>query len=79
MDSTGTDGDEDRQHSHVVELVAATEPSDLASEDQITPLLTQSDKPKINIFTVSYPRRKANKVLRKSISLCICLYSVPNK
>ncbi|XP_071716609.1 uncharacterized protein [Rutidosis leptorrhynchoides] len=61
MDSTGTDGDEERQHSHVVELVASTEPSDSADEDQITPLLTQSDKPKINIFTVSYPRRKANK------------------
>lgn len=61
MDSTGIDDGEERQHSHVVELVASTEGSDSASEDQITPLLTQSDKPKINIFTVSYPRRKANK------------------
>ncbi|KAI7726831.1 hypothetical protein M8C21_006630, partial [Ambrosia artemisiifolia] len=39
------------------------EPSDSVTEDQITPLLIQSDnKPKVNIFTVSYPRRnKSNK------------------
>ncbi|KAI3815094.1 hypothetical protein L1987_14748 [Smallanthus sonchifolius] len=64
MNSTGTDGGgggQERELSHVVELVASTDGSDSASEDQITPLLVQSDKPKINIFTVSYPRRKANK------------------
>ncbi|KAJ0493728.1 putative EamA domain-containing protein [Helianthus annuus] len=66
MDSTSTDGreheqDRERELSHVVELVASPEPSDSVSEDQITPLLIQSDKPKINIFTVSYPRRKSNK------------------
>ncbi|KAI3712144.1 hypothetical protein L1987_70693 [Smallanthus sonchifolius] len=66
MNSTGTDGGgggggQERELSHVVELVASTDGSDLVSDDQITPLLVQSDKPKINIFTVSYPRRKANK------------------
>ncbi|KAI3525284.1 hypothetical protein L1887_03965 [Cichorium endivia] len=67
MDSTGVDGGgggvraEEPERPHVVELVAATEVSDSASEDQITPLLTQSDKPKLSIFTVSYPRRKTNK------------------
>ncbi|KAI3803568.1 hypothetical protein L1987_31724 [Smallanthus sonchifolius] len=54
MDSTGIDGGEELELSHVVELV------DSDSDDQITPLLTQSDKPKINIFTVSYPSRKPN-------------------
>nr|XP_043624114.1 LOW QUALITY PROTEIN: uncharacterized protein LOC122595748 [Erigeron canadensis] len=72
MESTVIDGPEDhRHHSHIVELVASSnEPSDSASDDQITPLLSQSSDinnnnikppPKINIFTVSYPRRKANK------------------
>ncbi|KAI3774886.1 hypothetical protein L1987_49449 [Smallanthus sonchifolius] len=55
MDSRGIDGGEELELSHVVELV------DSGSEDQITPLLTQSEKPKINIFTVSYPSRKPNK------------------
>ncbi|KVH93079.1 hypothetical protein Ccrd_004871 [Cynara cardunculus var. scolymus] len=63
MDFTGIDGGggEERDRSHVVELVTSTEGSDSASEDQIIPLLSQLDKPKINIFSVSYPRRKANK------------------
>ncbi|KAI3716182.1 hypothetical protein L6452_23337 [Arctium lappa] len=64
MDFTSIDGgggEEERERSHVVELVTSNEGSDLASEDQITPLLSQLDKPKINIFSVSYPRRKTNK------------------
>ncbi|MCD9646989.1 hypothetical protein HAX54_037267 [Datura stramonium] len=31
------------------------------SDDQIAPLLTQTERPKINIFTISYPRLKLNK------------------
>ncbi|CAN4097459.1 unnamed protein product [Withania somnifera] len=31
------------------------------SDDQIAPLLTQSERPKINIFTIPYPRQKLNK------------------
>lgn len=54
-------GGGDTEHAHVVELVASTADSDSISDDQITPLLPQSDKPKINIFSVSYPRRKPNK------------------
>lgn len=48
MDSTGIDGGGEgvslieRERSHVVELAASTEGSDPVSEDQITPLLTQS-------------------------------------
>lgn len=67
MDSTGVDIGaggvlvEERERAHVVELVASTDGADSASEDQITPLLVQSDKPKLSIFTVSYPRRKSNK------------------
>lgn len=30
-------------------------------DDQIAPLLIQSERPKINIFTISYPREKLNK------------------
>ncbi|KAK2979052.1 hypothetical protein RJ640_013686 [Escallonia rubra] len=45
-----------------VELVASTADPESISEDQITPLLAPSEKPKINIFSASYPRRKPNKV-----------------
>ncbi|KAK9060419.1 hypothetical protein SSX86_021123 [Deinandra increscens subsp. villosa] len=59
METAGTDGGgHERELSHIVELVSST---DSASEDQIIPLLNESDKPKINIFTVSYPRRKSSK------------------
>lgn len=30
------------------------------SDDQITPLLPKTERPKINIFTIAYPRRKSN-------------------
>ncbi|XP_059661920.1 uncharacterized protein LOC132308001 [Cornus florida] len=46
----------------VVELVVSTaESDDSTSDDQIIPLLTQSEKPKINIFSISYPRKKPNR------------------
>lgn len=46
---------------HVVELIAS-KPSvstidGVVISEEITPLLTQAEKPKINIFSVSYPRR----------------------
>ncbi|KAA8524741.1 hypothetical protein F0562_011164 [Nyssa sinensis] len=56
----GGGGEQDRENSHVVELVTSTAESDSISEDQIIPLLTQSEKPKINIFSVSNPKRKPN-------------------
>ncbi|XP_059449003.1 uncharacterized protein LOC132180268 [Corylus avellana] len=50
---------------HAVELIvhdASALEDDVAAavvvSDEITPLLNQGEKPKINIFTVSYPRRK---------------------
>ncbi|KAI3493343.1 hypothetical protein L1887_41932 [Cichorium endivia] len=50
--------------AHMVEM-ASTAGSDLSpgavSEDQITPFLTQPEKPRLNIFSVSYPKRKTNK------------------
>lgn len=52
-------GGEEEEHAHVVELVATACDSD--SGDQITPLLTHSEKPKIDIFSVSYSRRKPNR------------------
>ncbi|KAG5545630.1 hypothetical protein RHGRI_017947 [Rhododendron griersonianum] len=57
------DGGEDRELAdvHVVELVAAsTDESgpDSILQEQIAPLLAPLEKPKINIFAISYPRRK---------------------
>ncbi|GMN53777.1 hypothetical protein TIFTF001_022907 [Ficus carica] len=47
---------------HVVELsVREVSPSEIHAgevSDEISPLLSQSERPKINIFTASYPRRK---------------------
>lgn len=62
----GGDGGEDRELTdvHVVELVATlTEDSspDSIAEEQIAPLLPPLEKPKINIFSISYPRRKPNR------------------
>ncbi|XP_057461628.1 uncharacterized membrane protein YMR253C-like [Actinidia eriantha] len=54
----GEGGDRELADAHVVELVAASTAGDSISEEQIMPLLK---KPKINIFSVSYPRRKPNK------------------
>lgn len=47
----------------VVELIVCdASPSsidaDVTASEEITPLLIQSEKPKINIFSVSYSRRK---------------------
>lgn len=53
-------GGGEAEHAHVVELVATAADSD--SGDQITPFLTHSEKPKIDIFSVSYSRRKPNRV-----------------
>lgn len=54
-------------HALMVEM-ASTAGLDLGSEavsdDQITPLLTQQpEKPRLDIFSVSYPKRKTNKVI----------------
>nr|XP_048328747.1 uncharacterized protein LOC107417137 isoform X2 [Ziziphus jujuba var. spinosa] len=54
---------------HTVELivrdVSASEADAVGVSDEIAPLLTQAEKPKINIFTVSYPRRKAGEQLAR--------------
>lgn len=48
----------------VVELIVCDETASEADaaavvvSEEITPLLNQVEKPKINIFSVSYPRRK---------------------
>ena len=50
---------------HTVELIvlgdsesAADGGSAASASEEITPLLTQSERPKINIFSVSHSRRK---------------------
>nr|GLL24196.1 probable transport protein YPL264C isoform X2 [Ipomoea trifida] len=39
------------------------------SDDQITPLLPKTERPKINIFTIAYPRRKSNNKLQQFLSM----------
>ncbi|KAL5571218.1 hypothetical protein UlMin_020815 [Ulmus minor] len=62
---------------HVVELVVrnASATGDEVDEasDEISPLLTQVDKPKpkINIFTVSYPRKKSREQATRSLEVDI--------
>ncbi|XP_026408505.1 uncharacterized protein LOC113303653 isoform X2 [Papaver somniferum] len=47
---------------HVIELVNNSTDAEISSlTDEIAPLLPQVDKSKINIFTLSYPRRKQSK------------------
>ncbi|KAF8410778.1 hypothetical protein HHK36_003315 [Tetracentron sinense] len=47
----------DGGRNHDVELVVS-DATALTVAEEITPLLTQGEKPKINIFSVSYPRRR---------------------
>ena len=56
---------ESNDADHVVELIvrdasppSPAEDSDDAGKDQIAPLLSHPERPKVNIFTASYPRRK---------------------
>lgn len=54
---------------HVVELVVHdTSPSPSPSPEEIIPLLNPAQKPKINIFTISYPRTKT-RVLKPILTL----------
>lgn len=53
-------GRSDRDDQTVVEMVSAS-PSDSVSEEQAVPLLIPKDRPKINIFSLSYPIHKLNK------------------
>ncbi|WVY94525.1 hypothetical protein V8G54_033613 [Vigna mungo] len=56
---------------HVVELIVrdasapSSDESDSEDKDQIAPLLSQ-ERPKINIFTASYPRTKPRKELKEN-------------
>ncbi|KAJ4730099.1 Nodulin MtN21 /EamA-like transporter family protein [Melia azedarach] len=61
MSSSSTETNDGDQG--VVELIVCDASAPVADgggtpSDEITPLLTQSEKPKINIFSVSYPRRQ---------------------
>ncbi|CAN6554260.1 unnamed protein product [Malus baccata var. baccata] len=57
---------------HKVELIvhdpsASGDGGDVAVADEIAPLLTQPEKPKINIFTFSYPRGTSKDQVRKPL------------
>ncbi|CAH1434530.1 unnamed protein product [Lactuca virosa] len=56
---------EELDHALMVEMASTTGldlGSEAVSDDQITPLLTQQpEKPRLDIFSVSYPKRKTNK------------------
>lgn len=46
------------------ELSSSSDDSISVSEDQITPLLAQSQRPKVNIFSPSFYKRKPVKVIQ---------------
>lgn len=78
MESTD-DGD------HAVELIvrdASSSEDDAAAavvvSEEITPLLNQGEKPKINIFTVSYPRRKPRVKEIKTLIHCLQKFNFEN-
>ncbi|KAL7000033.1 hypothetical protein U1Q18_001183 [Sarracenia purpurea var. burkii] len=63
-DRGGVGEDRELADEHVVELVPASTAGsspDSILEEQIAPLLPPSEKLKINIFSVSHPRRKSNR------------------
>ncbi|KAL0550967.1 hypothetical protein IC582_010036 [Cucumis melo] len=68
------DSDVNSGADHLVELIVREEPpsivDDVPISEEIAPLLTQIEKPKINIFTISYPRRKpmVNKIHDSDVS-----------
>ncbi|KGN47960.1 uncharacterized membrane protein YMR253C isoform X2 [Cucumis sativus] len=70
------DSDMNSGVDHLVELIVREEPPSIADDvpisEEIAPLLTQIEKPKINIFTISYPRRtpmeQVNKVHDSDVS-----------
>ncbi|XP_026392759.1 uncharacterized protein LOC113288038 [Papaver somniferum] len=60
--SNGGGGGGGGGEEHVIELVNNSTDAEISSlTDEIAPLLPQVDKSKINIFTLSYPRRKQSK------------------
>uniref|UniRef100_A0A9I9D8N2 EamA domain-containing protein n=1 Tax=Cucumis melo TaxID=3656 RepID=A0A9I9D8N2_CUCME len=63
------DSDVNSGADHLVELIVREEPpsivDDVPISEEIAPLLTQIEKPKINIFTISYPRRKPMEQVNK--------------
>ena len=70
---------------HAVELIvhdASALEDDVAAavvvSDEITPLLNQGEKPKINIFTVSYPRRKPRVKEIKTLIHCLQKFNFEN-
>lgn len=61
MSSTSTetsDGDKATVELIVCDSSPSAADGGGTASGEIAPLLTQSEKPKINIFSVSYPRRK---------------------
>lgn len=73
----------DVEDAGIVELVGPSsvdtaESSISISDDQIAPLLIQSERPKINIFTISYPRQKLNKVNSTLSLFSISIFVITN-
>ncbi|GMG98711.1 hypothetical protein Nepgr_000551 [Nepenthes gracilis] len=69
------------QHQQTVVEMAVSESDASASTaanglpNEITPLLTQNDTPKINIFSISYPRRKPREQATKLTEAEISVFS----
>ncbi|KAK9284962.1 hypothetical protein L1049_024144 [Liquidambar formosana] len=65
---------------HVVEMVASNASASASTTDgvvseEITPLLTHAEKPKINIFSASYPRKKPRDQVTKLAEAEISLFT----
>lgn len=72
--NNGGPREDDDEHTHVVEMVETAE-SD-SDSDQIAPLLDNTNnkpKPKINIFSVSYPPRRPNRVICSHTLTSTCM------
>ncbi|KAK9924481.1 hypothetical protein M0R45_032847 [Rubus argutus] len=63
-----SDGDHDVELNVIVrESISSSEADGGAVTEEKSPLLTQAEKPKINIFTLSYPRRKPGEEVIRSL------------
>lgn len=57
MASSAETSDGENELELIVRDASGSDDGSLAATDEIAPLLTPPEKPKINIFTVSYPRK----------------------
>ncbi|XP_008230013.1 PREDICTED: uncharacterized protein LOC103329335 [Prunus mume] len=67
MASSAETSDGENELELIVRDASGSDDGSLAATDEIVPLLTPPEKPKINIFTVSYPRKAPRDQVRKPL------------